>query len=282
MLFDKFRKKYSNMNGRIRDEVNAWCRTWDQNKCQRCNVSFDELERQAQIQEEVTGRKRILPVFVDDHKDGDSSHLDGYIDVDEHNKPVCLNDSSKPARQVWHKFGNMRRICYPCNRIAGLITRKTVGSSVATREKQDRVNNEQVFIFECRQQIEERQHICKKEVCKAGKNICDSSEITCLRYIDTEINTVSNPKGEFDQFAYTCSGKFCNGEHICLHGVKPDVIIEEERRQLEREWEMQYQLPSGYKDEATAIRQWEQDFANLGRPWVSKEQYVNERLHMNW
>lgn len=290
-MFDRFKKGYHNMNDKTRQEVTEWCKAWDNNECQRCGASFAELEKQAQIIEEATGRKRILPVFTIDHKDGDSSHNDGYIDVDESNKPIRLNDIKKASKQIWYKFGNCRRLCWACNRIAGVITRKSPSSERMTQEKQDRINHEQIFLFEIENQVNTRGHVCYRAICKAGKNVCDSSEITCNRYLDTEIRTPENPTGKFHSFAYECNGKFCNGTHVSWANIKPDVIIEEERKQLEREWEMQYDLShwttKRYEEhepstEEQAIFQWEHSQLSSGKDWISKEQYVNQRLKVNW
>ena len=184
-MFDLFKKKYRHMNDKVRQDIIAWCESWDNQECQRCGTSFIELEKQGQVLEEITGRQRILPYFIIDHKDGDSTHDDGYIDVDEQGIPIRLRDTKKAQNHVRHKYGNCRRICWACNRIAGIITRKTLSSERYTQEKQDRINHEQIFIFEIETQINERGHVCYRAVTKAGKNICDSSEITCNRYLDT-------------------------------------------------------------------------------------------------
>ena len=276
-MFGFITKKYCNMNDKTRKEVIEWCETWDNNKCQKCSTAFSELEKQAQVIEEITGQKRILPVYTADHKDGDSSHLDGYIDVDWNNKPIDANSDISPRKQVWHKFGNMRRFCWSCNRLEGIIKRKTIRSEKFTREKLDRVTNEDTFIFEAENQINERGDVCYVALCKAGKNICDSSEVTCKRYFDTEIRTAENPSGKFRKFAYSCEGQFCNGEHVSWANIKPDKIIEREKKQLEREWLMQF---PELKTDAD-IRQWEMT-VGFGRKYINKEHFINERLKFTW
>lgn len=274
-------KIYHNMNHDTRTEINEWCNTWDDNQCQRCGTSFKLLEKEAEEKARIQGMERKLPVYVIDHDDGDSSHNDGYIAVDSNGIPVNRNKRSKSVNKIWHKFGNCRRLCWPCNRLAGIIKRKSATSDRMTREKRDRLVNEQVYLFEVETQINERGHVCYKAIIKAGKNICDSSEVTCGRYLDTEIKTPENPKGKFHIYPYECEGKFCNGSHVSWANVKPDIIIEQERVQLEREWEMEYGYPRGYEqDPEDAVRQW--NMQHIHKKWVSKEQFVNNRLETTW
>lgn len=275
-------KKYLNMNDKTRKDIVDWCKTWDCDRCQKCNVHFGDLEYQAQIKEEEEGIKRVLPVYTVDHEDNDSSHNDGYIDVDEHNQPLPFDKLEFAVKRIWHKFGNCRRLCWPCNRIEGIIKRKTTGTDRMTREKQDKINNEETFVDECKTQLNERQHFCLKGMINAGKSVCDSSPVTCERYLNGEIRTPENPKGEFRKFKFVCGGAFCNGTHISFHNTKPDVIIDEERRMLEREWEMQYSLPGNYENQEDAIRQWNFRDNNLGNKWISKADYVNTRLKLEW
>lgn len=267
----------STLNGKIRDEIIAWCKTWDADRCQKCGQEFSELERQSQIIEEQTGQKRILPVYVADHRDGNESHIDGYIDVDHEKKPIEKHSNISPRKQIWHKFGNMRRLCWSCNRIEGIIKRKTLGSERHTREKQDRVSNEGLFIFETENQINERGDVCYLGMCKAGVNVCDSSEVTCRRYLDSQIRTPENPNGKFHLFPWTCGGKFCNGNHVSWANIKPEKVLEKEREIYEREWSMQY--PDLQSDDA--VRKWEHS-VGFDRKWVSKEHYVSERLKLTW
>lgn len=278
-MFGFGNKDYNNMNDKTRKEIVAWAKTWDNEQCQKCGGSFTELEIQEQIKIEMGGKPRILPVFTVDHRDGDSSHNDGYIDVDELSKPLSYGSQKPIHNRVHHKYGNCRRLCWPCNRIAGILTRKTIGTATATREKQDRVNNEQIFIFECENQINEREHVCYKAMTKAGKNICDSSEITCARYLDTEIRTPENPRAKFQQFPYTCEGKFCNGSHVCWFGVKPSIVIEQERIQHEREWERQYTLPFEGSEQTMRVTQFERA---TGMKWIPKEEFIKARLKLDW
>lgn len=277
----KIKDKYFSMNDAIRQKITAWCKTWDDDMCQNCSIPFSELEHQERLNVEMGGEPRILPVYTIDHIDNDSSHNDGYIDVDSDNNPLPLKKRELTVTRIHHKYGNCRRLCWSCNRIQGHIKRKTTGSTVMTREKQDRINNEEKFLFETENQINEREHICYKAMTKAGKSICDSSEVTCQRYLDTEIRTPENPKAKFTLFNYTCDGKYCNGTHVCWAGIKPDVIIQEEKTILEREWQMQYTLPSGYEHDE-AIRQWANKWENMGKKWIPKEAYVRERLQLSW
>lgn len=283
-MFDGLRKKYFNMNDRVRKDIVKWCESWDDGKCQRCGSLFNDLEHQAQLKTEVTGIPRILPVYTNDHIDGDSSHVDGYVEIDEStNLPIPHGKVVLNAKRVWHKYGNMRRLCWSCNRIVGVITRKRKITAPATQEKQDRIANEGQFIHEVRTQLDERSHICYKEICKAGKNICDSSEITCQRYLDTEIRSSSNPNGDFHLFSYQCGGFACNGDHISWAGMKPDIILNEERKALEREWKTLYDIDVyANVPHEQAISQWSSEWQNLGKQWISCEKYVNDRLKFSW
>lgn len=276
-MFDKFKKRYHNMNAETRKEVVDWNKTWDRNCCQKCSTSFEALEKEAQMQAEMTGVSRILPVFVVDHIDGDSSHLDGYIGVDSQNNPIPNGSEIQAAKQIHHRFGNTRRLCWPCNRIAGVAKTKTVNTLMTTREKQDRINNEQKLIAELELQINERGHVCYKAFCKAGKSICDSSEITCSRYVDTDVRTPENPTGKFRIFPYECNGKFCNGSHLSWANVKPDVIIQEEIKILEREWEMRF---GGVESEEELRKDIHKMY--LWNSYETKEQYINKRIQRTW
>ncbi len=279
-MLDTFRKKHNNLNDRNRKEIVAYCETWDENECQNCQTSFEDLEYQAQIKEEITGKKRILPVYTVDHIDNDDSHLDGYIDVDENSKRCGIRNIKKTVKRIWHKWGNCRRLCWPCNRLEGIRKRKTILSDKVTREKQDRLNNQDKFLFECEQQINERGHICYKAIAKAGENICGMGEHACARYLDTAIKTPENPNGKFIDFAYTCEGRFCNGSHVSWVNVKPDIIIDEERKLLEREWSHEYpDYDQNTPEDKDKIRQFKERFL---KPWISKQEFITPRLKLTW
>lgn len=281
-FIDDIRKKYHNMNDSTRKDITDWCKSWDNDQCQHCSISFAELEVQAQMNEEMGGKPRILPVFTVDHRDNDSTHNDGYIDVDSNNNPLPLNRLSESVRRIWHKYGNCRRLCWSCNRIQGHLKRHPTGTGNMTQEKTDRINNENRYLFEVETQINEREHVCYKAMIKAGKAIVDSSEVTCQRYIDTAIITPENPSAKFMLFSYTCDGKFCNGTHVTWANIKPDVIIREELAILEREWEMIYALPTGFETHEESLRQWKYRNDNLGKKWISKEEYIRVRLKKTW
>lgn len=284
------KRDYYNMNDRTRKPLLEWCATWDNDLCQGCGRTFADLESESQIIEEMTGRKRILSVYVLDHRDGDSSHLDGEVDVDMNGKPISYGSLEKPAKTIWHKFGNMRRYCWSCNKLAGIIKRKSVGQGDTTRAKLDRINNEGVFIYEVENLINKKGHVCFKAMIKAGKNICDSSEVTCERYLTEEIKSPENPSGIFRIFHYPhitktgkCGGDFCNGDHVSFASTKPDLVIDAERQKLEQEWETNFGYPEGYEsDPDGAIQRWKERWHGLTIEWIPKEQYVNKRIKFNW
>jgi hypothetical protein len=224
-------------------------------KCNSCGKTVEELITEAQEKEEQTGISRILPVLVQDHIDGDNTHdhgLDG---------SYC---------------SNLQYICYPCNRRKNphRINGLSLGMQT-TRAKQDSILNKPPFLNWVHAFIIDNEHICYNEMLAGGgKHSNGSSEITLERYFKTELFTKANPTGKFQVFPYHCGATLCNGEHVCFRGLKPKMIIEEERKKLETEWNQKYSMtPEEWKYKFGA-----REYMDGQYPFVPKEEYIKQHL----
>lgn len=247
------KKKYKNQNAKKREEYMPFVLARQGYCCNQCGKTVDSLIIESQIKEEMTGVKRVLPVVVQDHIDGDSNHDDGIDGT------YC---------------GNIQYICWSCNRSKNPYRVKSLGlGSTTSREKLDRIQNFAPFMNWLHHFVEDHEHICYKEMLAGGTRHANGSvQITLSRYFEEELFTKANPNGKYQVIQYNCGSTLCNGEHVCFRGKKPQSIIEEEKKALELEWKHKYGMTE---------YDWKHNTSTSYKPYVSKEDYVNERLVTN-
>lgn len=221
------------MSAKEREEYIPFLLARDGYRCDLfCNKSVDELLEIREYEEMVSGEKMKLPVLYIDHKDDNSNKTHG------DNGEYC---------------GNIHLGCAPCNRNKiGMFTDTSQSSGKApTREKLDRIQFEGAYHRNLRIYLLDNEEICFEELKLASKKLSEGgNQVTVMRYFGDERHTKANPTGKYQIFPYNCGASYCNGNHVCLTGTRPEILIAREKYTLERNYSAQY--AGGNKEEFSA------------------------------
>lgn len=231
----------SNMNARLREIAYCYLIPKDGKKCKRCKKTLQELEEEAYLDEIMTGRERKLPLLVVDCMDNSGDHSD---------------------------LNNLQFLCWSCNRKKNphkVGTSQSLGP-IPSREKLDMLNFEPTYHRNLRNYLIDIEHICRVELRMASKNLSGgASEVTCNRYFESEVRTTANQKAKYQIFSCGCGSDHCNGNHVCLMGMKPERLLNSERTRLKYQWKDQYENYS------------EQEYNRLHHDrWIPEAEFINK------
>lgn len=238
----------SNTNARDREIVVPYFLARDGRKCNVCKKTLSQLIEEAKFNEEITGKERKLPVIVVECIDNSNIHE---FDI--------YNEELMKLYQL---------ACYPCNRSKNphkIETSQSFGKS-PTREKLDALKFNPTYHRNLHNYLLDNEHICLVELRMASKTLSDgANQVTCKRYFEDEIYTKANKKGRYQLFPFNCGASHCNGNHVCLVGLKPVKLLEKERLELIIRWENEY---GKFKET------WKNNSMTFLRPFLQKEEYI--------
>ena len=110
-----------------------------------------------------------------------------------------------------------------------------------TREKIDRIQFEGAYHVNLKTYLLDNEEICFEEMKLASKKLSEGgNQVTVMRYFGDERSTKANPTGKYQLFPYNCGASYCNGNHVCLTGTRPEILIKHEKYQLETLYAGQY------------------------------------------
>lgn len=176
--------------------------------CVGCNKDVSTLIRESK-------KDRALPVLLIDHIDGDTRFTD--------------------SRNGTHG-GNLRHLCYSCNRKNIKQTRPVMPDREMTPEHNKSEVSKPLFYNFLNAYLVENKNICYKRMLNRGSKLAnDSSQVTVTRYYDQMVDVV-NGYEEYDLTTVNgyCDYSKCNGVHVCFYGEVPreeDVAKEQALRE---------------------------------------------------
>lgn len=163
--------------------------------CVGCNRDITTLVRESKPD-------RVLPVVIVDHIDGDTRFTD--------------------SRSGVHG-GNLRLLCYSCNRKNIKKTRPLLPERERSPEQKKSDEFKPVFYNWLSAFLVDQKHICYKKMLNRGSKLAgDSSQVTAKRWYDQMFDAVDGYE-EFDLFGtgLECNYGKCDGTHVCLFGEVP-------------------------------------------------------------
>ncbi len=169
--------------------------------CVHCNKDVATLIRESKSE-------RKLPVLVIDHIDGDTRFTDSRTGV---------------------HGGNLRCLCYSCNRKNTRQTRPVLPTRDRSPEQQKSEDAKPMFYNWLNAYLREYRHICFKMMLNRGSKLAlDSSQVTAERWYDQMVDAI-NGYEEFALFhtGIDCPYSKCNGTHVCFYGETPRPKSEE-------------------------------------------------------
>lgn len=163
--------------------------------CVLCHKDVSTL-----IRESKTDRQ--LPVLVIDHIDGDTRFTD--------------------SRDMVHG-GNLRLLCYSCNRKNTAESRPPPPERERTPEHKKSEESKPIFYNWLNRVLIEDKHICYTRMLNHGSKVANnSSQITVKRWYDQLFETFDG-YSEFMLFdaGVGCDYGKCNGTHVCFRDEIP-------------------------------------------------------------
>jgi hypothetical protein len=145
---------------------------------------------------------RQLPVLVIDHIDGDTRFTDTKSGI---------------------QGGNLRLLCYSCNRKNIRQTRPILPDRDRTPEQKKSEESKPIFYNWLNRMLVEYGNICYTMMLNRGSKVAnDSSQVTVKRWFDQCFESF-NGYEEFPlhEHGMTCSYGRCNGVHVCMYGELP-------------------------------------------------------------
>jgi hypothetical protein len=145
---------------------------------------------------------RTLPVLVIDHIDGDTRYCD--------------------SKDGGHG-GNLRLLCYSCNRKNTKSERPVMPSRDRTPEQKKSEDSKPVFYNWVNAYLIENKDICYNRMLNRGSKIAnDSSQVTVKRWYDQMVDVL----GGYEEFYLNmvngdCDYSKCNNIHVCFYGEVP-------------------------------------------------------------
>jgi len=213
-----------------------------------CGKSITQLIEESNFRFEMLDKIRKLPVIVIDCIDNSGEHR---IDI--------YNEELMKQYQI---------LCNSCNKIKNphrVRTTQTTGKS-PTREKLDSLNFNPTYHRNLHNFLLDNQHICLKEMKMAGKKLSGgANQVTTDRYFEDELRTNANTTGRYQSFPYLCDSDHCNGTHVCLIGLKPTKLLDQERITLIKQWEYDYDK---HRDT------WKTNSVTLLKPFIEQEEFI--------
>ena len=222
--------------------------------CAICKKSVAELIANAELKSEQTGIPRKLPVLLQDHIDGDSSHH---------------HTIAEDGTQIY--CGNLQHVCYQCNALKS-IKSNTSQADVReiTREKLDALKGKPTFHRNLTTYLMDNEHICYEEIKTSAEIFSEGlSEVTCTRYFRSALITKSNPGGRYQKFPHQCAADHCIGVHVCLRGYKPVELIANEKKILNYKYNKEYMDGDEQK--------FNQYSGNWNKPFILFAEYYMQR-----
>jgi len=196
---------YRNMSAREREYWTPLLLARDGYSCSSCKKPIAVL---VEIRKKLFPyRKFKLPVIVIDHVDGDSRFTDSREGI---------------------KGGNLRHLCYSCNRKAKKEKIPIIPTLERRPEHKKSDISKPVFRNWLNRYLAEYGQICYKFMINRGAKISnDSSPITVQRWYEVDFGV----KGGYDEFdignyAIKCPYGKCDGTHVCFYGEKPRTLDE--------------------------------------------------------
>ena len=163
--------------------------------CVLCSKDVQTLIRESKSD-------RQLPVLVIDHIDGDTRFTNTRDGI---------------------YGGNLRLLCYPCNRKNTCKSRPVLPDRDRTPEQKKSEESKPIFNNWLNRMLVEFGNICYAMMLNRGSKIAnDSSQVTVKRWYDQCFESF-NGYEEFSlhEYGLTCSYGKCNGIHVCLYGELP-------------------------------------------------------------
>ncbi len=163
--------------------------------CVCCKKDTTTLIRESKID-------RKLPVLVIDHIDGDTRYTDS--------KDGVIG-------------GNLRHLCYSCNRKNIKETRPVEPERPRTPEQKKSEDSKPIFYNFVNAYLVENKNICYKRMLNRGSKLAnDSSQITVTRWYDQLVDVVNG----YEEYPLSlvdgdCDYSKCNGIHVCFYGEIP-------------------------------------------------------------
>ncbi|MDE1868237.1 MAG: hypothetical protein KGI08_11095 [Thaumarchaeota archaeon] len=222
-------KSYRNMSAREREVRICFLLVRDDRKCSTrfgygCGKSIEQLLLEAEDKADRTGVERKLPVVYIDHVDGDSNWNDD--PADPNGKGYCANNEL---------------LCASCNRRKPTKILSVSNLEGMSREKRDSIQIHVKFVNKLQDYLSINEHICYAEMLNVGPNWAGcNSQITIQRHFEMDKVSKPQPEGLWRVFHYECGSSDCDGDHVCLRGDLPKVIIDEKRREFEELWKRDY------------------------------------------
>lgn len=176
--------------------------------CVGCNKDVSTLIRESKTD-------RSLPVLLIDHIDGDTRFTD--------------------SRDGVHG-GNLRHLCYSCNRKNVKSARPTMPSREAPPELLKSETSKPKFYNFLNAYLVENKNICYKRMLNRGSKLAnDSSQITATRWYDQMVDVINGyEEYSLDMVNGDCDYSKCNNIHVCFYGEIPreqDVAKEQALRE---------------------------------------------------
>ncbi len=145
---------------------------------------------------------RTLPILVIDHIDGDTRYTD-----------------SKDGT----KGGNLRHLCYSCNRKNTRHQRPTMPVRDAPPELSKSSKAKPIFYDFINAYIIENKDICYQRMLNRGSKVAlDSSQVSAKRWFNQMVDVVNGYEiFSLEQVNGDCDYYLCDGEHVCFYGEVP-------------------------------------------------------------
>lgn len=163
--------------------------------CVTCNRDVSTLIRDSKSD-------RLLPVLVIDHIDGDTRYTDS---------PDGIHG------------GNLRLLCYSCNRKNIAKVRPPTPERERTPEHKKSEESKPIFYNWLDRYLIDNKHICYKMMLNRGSKIAnDSSQITVKRWYE-QVYGLPDGYDEFQlhEVSLVCDYGKCDGTHVCFSGEIP-------------------------------------------------------------